>query len=183
MIRLGIAVSGRGSNLKALTSGIRKDSRFDLPLVLADQPCAGLEWAKEQGLKTTLLPYEQGRGPAERELERLWQAEGLQGLLLAGFMRVLSAPFVQAHEGRILNIHPSLLPRFKGAHALDDFWASDESRGGLSVHIVTPELDGGPLLAQESLRREGHDRESYEQTIHELEHRLYWPTAQAFFTR
>lgn len=182
MVKLAIAVSGRGSNLKALAAGMASDCRFAPPIVVADKPCPALEWAEKQGLRTLLLPYRQSKEAAESALTRLLDNEQIDGLLLAGFMRLLSPAFVERYKERILNIHPSLLPKFKGAQALKDFWESDEKESGVSIHLVTAELDGGPLLAQEKVSR-SNSFETFEEAIHAVEHQLYWPVAQAYFTR
>lgn len=182
MVRLAIAISGQGSNMRALVAGMAADRRFEAPLILASRPCPGLDWAKEQGLETALLPYRQGADVAEAELDRLMTQGRVKGLLLAGFMRVLSPEFVKRHEGGVLNIHPSLLPAFKGGHALVDFWASDAKESGVTIHIVTEELDGGPILAQVPVPRQ-KSFEAFEEAIHQAEAKLYWPVAQAYFTR
>ncbi len=175
--RIAILISGRGSNMEALVDHIREEQAdVEVAFVGADKPsAAGLQIAADKKIKIALLPYSQGRAAGEAELEKLWQLNGVHLLVLAGFMRLLSPEFVRRHKGRILNIHPALLPKFPGAHGIRDFWQSGEPVGGVTVHFVDEEMDHGPIILQREVpRAESDNAESFEAKIHETEHQVYW---------
>ncbi|TFI60159.1 phosphoribosylglycinamide formyltransferase [Sphingomonas parva] len=176
-IRVGVLLSGRGTNLAALSEYRRRQDRaYDLVLAASNVPEArGLVVARTLGLKTWARSH---RDIARAEFDRLIDAElrrhDVEVVALAGYMRLLSPEFIRGWEGRILNIHPSLLPLYKGldtharALAAGDMWA------GCSVHLVTDALDDGPVLAQARVRiRERDDAETLAARVLEEEHRLY----------
>ncbi|EEX48229.1 phosphoribosylglycinamide formyltransferase [Jonquetella anthropi] len=182
MIRLAVLLSGRGTNMAALAERCSKDPRFSVAFVASSRADApGLAKARQFGLQTAVLPYREGKEAAEGELTRLICDSDVSLIVLAGFMRILSPQFVAAHRGRIVNIHPALLPAFPGAHAIDDFWATGEKYSGVTVHLVDELTDHGPILVQETVTREdGDTRESYEEKIHAVEHRIYWPAVRDY---
>ena len=184
-LKIAVLISGRGSNMLALSDMFAvHGAKCELALVAADNNCAGLALAKERGIATALCPY-QGRTKAQSEAELIAKLEeaGADFILLAGFMRILSADFVAHFEGRIINIHPSLLPKYKGLdthqRALN---AKDESHG-VTVHLVTAGLDEGPIIAQAAIPILAHDDE---QTLSErllpVEHALYGTVIEALIT-
>ncbi|MDY3868737.1 MAG: phosphoribosylglycinamide formyltransferase [Pyramidobacter sp.] len=175
--RIAILISGRGSNMEAIIDHIaRERADVEVTFVGADKPsAAGLQIAADRKIKIAVLPYSQGRAAGEAELEKLWQLNSVDYLVLAGFMRLISPEFVQRHRGKILNIHPALLPNFPGAHAISDFWASGEPVGGVTVHYVDEEMDHGPIILQSEVARTPDDTiETFETKIHKTEHQLYW---------
>jgi phosphoribosylglycinamide formyltransferase-1 len=180
--RVAILISGRGSNMRAL---VEQASGYEVVLVASNKPEApGVEWAREHGLKTWGLESK-GRGKEEydRLLSGALDKHGVGTIALAGFMRILSPWFVNEWRGRILNIHPSLLPEYRGldthARAIE---AGDEVHG-CSVHIVTEELDAGELLGQAEVPIEpGDTPQSLEQRVLAAEHRLY-PRVLSEFVR
>ena len=99
-------------------------------------------------------------------------------------MRLIPGDFVSRHEGRILNIHPAMLPKFPGAHGIEDFWKSGEGSSGVTVHVVDAEMDHGPILMQREVVREADDTiETFETKIHAVEHQLYWQAIKAYISK
>lgn len=175
--KIGILISGRGTNMEAIAKHIAEENAdVRIAFVASDKAsAAGLEIARSKGIPTATLPYRGGRTAGEAEIERLWGEYDIDVLVLAGFMRLVTGDFVGRHEGRILNIHPALLPKFPGTHGIEDFWKSGEPVSGVTVHIVDDKMDHGPILAQREVRREPDDTiETFEAKIHAVEHQLYW---------
>jgi len=150
--RIAILLSGRGSNMEAIARACAAgEIAADVALVLSDRAAApGLELARSLGLPAVAVPRETfaDRDTFEAALRRDIDAHDPQLLVLAGFMRVLGSGFVAAYAGRLLNIHPSLLPRHKGLGTHQKVLAAGEREHGASVHFVTAELDGGPVVLQ-----------------------------------
>jgi len=177
-LELAVLISGRGSNMLALAHACR-DGRLNARIarVIADRPqgAAGLASAAALGLDTlTIDAAGADREQFETALAAACDAVGAGLLLLAGFMRVLSAQFVQRYRGRLLNIHPSLLPKYKGLHTHRRVLEAGEREHGASVHFVTAELDGGPVICQARLALRPEDTErSLAARVLEQEHRIY----------
>ena len=178
-------VSGRGSNLRAIAEKARAgDLPVEIRAVVSDRPdAAALEWARGAGLRCVVLSP--GQFPdRERYDEAL--AELVQGfeprlVVLAGFMRILSPAFVDRYAGRMLNIHPSLLPRHRGLNTHRKVLAAGEREHGASVHFVTRELDGGPVVLQARVPvRDDDDEASLAARVLTQEHRIY-PEAIGWF--
>lgn len=149
---LGVLISGRGSNLQAILRAIA-DGRLvaRVGLVIANRPdAAGLEHARAAGVPTRVI--EHGAYPSRAEFERALIAElravAVEVVCLAGFMRILSPVFLAEAPGPVLNVHPSLLPAFPGVDAQGQAWSHGVKVAGVTVHLVTPELDAGPIVAQ-----------------------------------
>lgn len=150
-LRVVVLISGRGSNLGALLSAAAEpDAGFCVLGAIADRPAAGLDLVRERGLRAVLVARSDfvDRHSFEAELGRQTAALAPDLIVLAGFMRVLSTEFVQQHAGRVLNIHPSLLPLYPGLHTHQRVLDAGDAEHGASVHLVTPQLDAGPVLAQ-----------------------------------
>ena len=183
--KLAVLASGRGSNFEALVRASR-EKRMDADVVLLDanKPDAGaLGLAKRDGIPA-LASASQGRGP-EHEREVLAAIEGANAdlVLLAGYMRVLSPTFVRALEGRLLNIHPSLLPAFPGLDAQGQAHRAGVRVAGCTVHFVSAEVDAGPILAQAALAVDpAWDEEDLAIHILGLEHKLYASAVQMLAT-
>jgi formyltetrahydrofolate-dependent phosphoribosylglycinamide formyltransferase len=177
-IRVAVLISGRGSNMLALSEHKRRepDRPYDIALVASNVPEArGLVLARRLGIPVWTRNH---KGMAREEFDRLLDAElrarGIEIVALAGYMRLLSSEFVAAWEGRILNIHPSLLPAHKGLDTHRRAIEAGDAFAGCSVHVVTPELDDGPVLAQSRLRiRPQETPEALERRVLEEEHKLY----------
>jgi phosphoribosylglycinamide formyltransferase-1 len=147
-----ILVSGRGSNMRALIERSRApDAAYSVASVISDRADAGaLEVARQQGVATRALPWHKGseRAGYDRLLAAAIDEYSPSLVVLAGFMRILSAEFVARFAGRILNIHPSLLPKYAGLHTHRRVLEARDAEHGVTVHFVTEELDGGPPVLQ-----------------------------------
>jgi phosphoribosylglycinamide formyltransferase-1 len=181
--RVAILISGRGSNMRALVDGARN---YEVALIASNKlQAAGLEWARDRGLPVWSL---ESKGTEREAYDRILSA-ALDGrsvgtIALAGFMRILSPWFVEEWRGRILNVHPSLLPKYRGldthARAID----AGDTVSGCSVHIVTEELDAGEVLGQAEVPIESGDTPAtLEQRVLSAEHRLYPQVLNEFVER
>ena len=180
-----VLISGRGSNLLALERATR-DGRIDgrIVLVLSDRAdAAGLASARELGLATAVLEPSRGEDRAAyaaRLAARLGES-GARLIVLAGFMRILDGAFVRGFEGRLLNIHPSLLPAYRGLHTHRRVIEAGEKVHGCTVHFVTEELDAGPRVIQGRLAlHPGEDEAALSARVQRLEHIIY-PRAVGWF--
>ena len=177
-LRLAILISGRGSNMGAIASACAAGNiQARVDLVLSERPEAGgLETARAMGIPTGTVPW---TGPAQRDLfegalKAALAAARADVIVLAGFMRILSGEFVQAHAGRILNIHPSLLPHYRGLHTHRRVLEAGEPVHGASVHFVTAELDGGPVTLQSRIAVRPRDTEAtLSARVQRTEHIIY----------
>ncbi len=177
-VRTAILISGRGSNMKALiTAARRSDFPAEIALVLSDRPrTAGLEAAREAGVAAEAIHFRlfPGKPAFEAALDARLRAAGVELVCLAGFMRILSADFVERWVGRILNIHPSLLPDLRGLHTHERALAERRAEHGCTVHHVSAELDAGPIVAQARVPvLPGDNAESLAARVLAEEHRLY----------
>jgi phosphoribosylglycinamide formyltransferase-1 len=176
--RIGVLISGRGSNLAALIAAAGKpDYPAEIVLVVSNRPeAAGLAHAAEAGLATAVVDHKRfpDRGSFEDELDRTLQAADIDILYLAGFMRVFTDWFVERWSGRMLNIHPSLLPAFRGTDTHRQALEAGVLIHGCTVHFVTPDLDAGPIVAQAAVRVvPGDTEETLAARVLAEEHRLY----------
>lgn len=175
---LGILISGRGSNLQSIIDAIaagRLAAR--IAVVISNRPGAlGLERAARAGIETLVMPHKgyAGRADYDRALADALQARGVTLVCLAGFMRLLGPAFLDQFPNAVLNIHPSLLPAFPGLDAQRQAFEHGVKVAGATVHLVTPELDAGPIVAQEAVPVLDNDTvETLAARILEVEHRLY----------
>lgn len=175
--KLGILISGRGSNMQALVEAARlPDAPYEVALVASDKPeAAGLAWATEQGIATfAQSPKGMSKADYETAIDTALRAANVEAIALAGYMRLLSDAFVARWRGRIVNIHPSLLPLYKGLDTHARAIAAGDSHGGCSVHIVTEELDGGEVLGQARVPiLPGDTPASLAERVLAEEHKLY----------
>ena len=180
--RVAILISGRGSNMRALIEAARApDYPAEIVLVVSSTPNAeGLKFAGAAGIPTAVVDKARfGRGETDREaydaeLDTVLKRARAEFLCLAGFMRILSPGFVREWQGRIVNIHPSLLPAFPGLRPQAQALAAKVTVSGCTVHHVVPELDSGPTIAQAEVPVLPNDTvESLSNRILEAEHRLY----------
>ncbi len=177
-LKLGVLISGRGSNMAALI-GATAEPGFpaEIVLVIANRADAGgLETAREAGIATAVIDHKafSGREPFEAAMDAALEAAGVELVCLAGFMRLLTAGFVERRVGRMINIHPSLLPAFKGLHVQRQALAAGVRIAGCTVHFVTPDMDSGPILVQAAVPvLPGDDEDSLAARILKAEHRCY----------
>jgi phosphoribosylglycinamide formyltransferase-1 len=171
--RVAILISGRGSNMRAL---VEQAKGYAVALVASNKPDApGLEWAQARGLQTWALESKgMSKEDFDRQLSAAIEANDAGTIALAGFMRILSPWFVSEWRGRIVNIHPSLLPKYRGLDTHARAIAAGDPVSGCSVHVVTEELDSGELLGQAEVPVEPDDTPAaLEQRVLAAEHALY----------
>jgi phosphoribosylglycinamide formyltransferase-1 len=172
--KLGILISGRGSNMQSIVAAA--GDAYEVVVVASDRPAApGLAWALEHGIPTfALSPKEVGKQAYEAALDAALRAAGAEYLALAGYMRLLSDEFVAKWRDRIVNIHPSLLPKYKGLDTHARAIAANDAVAGCSVHVVTEELDAGAVLGQAEVPILADDtKETLGARVLAEEHRLY----------
>ena len=186
-VRVGVLVSGRGTNMIALSEYKRREARsYDIALVASNAPEArGLVVAKRLGIPVWALSHKgMEREEFDHRLDLALREADVEVVALAGYMRLLSPEFIRRREGRILNIHPSLLPAYPGLDTHRRALEAGEIWVGCSVHLVTEELDGGPVLAQARVRvRERETPEMLAERVLKEEHRLYPETLDRFCAR
>jgi phosphoribosylglycinamide formyltransferase-1 len=176
--RTAILISGRGSNLQALIDAAADPAYpAGIALVLSNVADAqGLARAASAGIPTKTISHRDHatREAFDSEIDKVLKAAGIEIVCLAGFMRILSDDFVRGWEGRLVNIHPSLLPAFKGLHVHRQVLDAGVTLSGCTVHFVVPELDSGPVIAQAAVPVFATDTEETLATrTLEAEHRLY----------
>jgi phosphoribosylglycinamide formyltransferase 1 len=171
--RLAVLASGSGSNFEALTLAAR-GAGHETALLVCDKPGAPvLERAARLGVPSLLVPYgKRPRADAEREIEAALDDSGADIIALAGFMRLLGPAFVRRYAGRLVNIHPSLLPAWPGMDAIRRAYEAGEAELGVSVHFVDEGMDTGPLIVQCRVRRLD-SLAATEEALHRAEHELY----------
>jgi phosphoribosylglycinamide formyltransferase-1 len=172
--KVGVLISGRGSNLGALIDAA--DAPYKIVLVISNNDGAGgLQRASAAGIVTMVIRHKgKSRQDFDAELDAALRGAGVDIVCLAGFMRILSDGFVRNWEGKLINIHPSLLPAYKGTQVHERVIAAGEAQSGASVHFVVPELDAGPVIAQGSVPvHPGDTPEVLEARVLEIEHKLY----------
>ena len=165
---IGVLVSGRGTNLQALI-----DAGLPVVAVASDRrDVPALQRGRDEGIPTATFRLDCHESREERDLVMAtWLEEhGVDLVVLAGYMQVLTKAFLDRFPGRIVNVHPSLLPAFPGAHAIEDALAAGVAETGVTVHLVDEGLDTGPILAQEAVPIA--PRKTLEERIHAVEHRL-----------
>lgn len=163
-VRLAILISGRGSNMAAIARQcLEHRLAASVCVVISDRPgVAGISTARELGLPAEIVSWKSfaDREEFEHELGERLDGHRPDLIVLAGFMRILSGEFVQRYAGRMLNIHPSLLPRYTGLHTHRRVLEAGDTWHGASVHFVTPQLDGGPLILQSRVAVKPGDTEA-----------------------
>lgn len=175
--KVAVFVSGTGTNMAALLYASRAaDCPFEIVMVLSNNPDAkGLVLAQAEGIRTFALPHKgMTRSDHDTAMEAAALAAGAQYIALAGYMRILSEDFVARWSGRMLNIHPSLLPKYPGLHTHERALEAGDSHGGCTVHLVTAELDCGPPLGQTAVAiLPGDTADTLAARVLIAEHQLY----------
>jgi phosphoribosylglycinamide formyltransferase-1 len=184
-MNIAVFASGRGTNFAAIIRAVKKGIiKANLTLLVCDNPKAlALGKAKRAGVKIALVKREDFATKEDFEVKIIGHLEEnkIDLIVLAGFMRILGPELVQKYNGRILNIHPALLPSFKGTQGIKDAFDYGVKVTGVTVHFVDEAMDHGPIILQAPVKiEEGDTLESLEAKIHKLEHKLY-PQAIRFF--
>lgn len=176
-LRVAALISGRGSNMQALQAACAQpDFPAELALVLSNKAdAAGLAFAADKGIATAVVDHrKRTREDFDAEIDIVLRAHGVEAVCLAGFMRLLTPGFVQTWFGRMLNIHPSLLPAFKGLHTHERALATGVRFTGCTVHFVVPEMDDGPIIIQAAVPVAQDDTaETLGARVLAAEHRIY----------
>ena len=177
-LTIGVLISGSGTNLQALIDCIANGSlNARIGLVVSSRPSAyGIKRAEEAGIPTLVLNKEAYTDPeaADERIATQLKAHGCEYVIMAGYMRMVHKPLLGAFPNRVVNIHPALLPSFKGAHAIQDAYDYGVKVTGVTVHFADDRYDCGPIIAQRSLAvEEGWTVDELEAHIHEIEHELY----------
>lgn len=176
-LKIGVLLSGSGTNLQAIIDAAAAGLPVDIVAAVSSRPDAyGIERAQAAGIPVTVLNRDVYADPeaADALIARTLHAAGAEYVVMAGYMRKLTPVMLDAFPDRVLNLHPALLPSFKGAHAIADAYAAGVKVTGVTVHLANEDYDKGPIVAQEPVRvEEGWSLDDLEAAIHEVEHHLY----------
>ncbi|HBT95762.1 MAG TPA: phosphoribosylglycinamide formyltransferase [Coriobacteriia bacterium] len=183
MIKLGVLISGSGTNLQAIIDAIAAgDLDAEVVLVISSKPDAlGLKRAHDAGIATIGLTREvyNNQTAADELIAEEMLGAGAQYIVMAGYMRMVTGPILNVFPDRVINIHPALLPSFPGAHGIADAYSSGVKVTGITVHFANAAYDEGPIIAEEALViEEGESLQSLEERMHAVEHVLYPKTLQ-----
>ena len=177
-LKIGVLLSGSGTNLQAIVDRIADGNlNASIELVVSSRPSAyGLKRAEAAGLQTLTLSKEMYADPeqADEIIAAELKSHGCEYVIMAGYMRMVHEPLLASFPNRVVNIHPALLPSFKGAHAIQDAFDYGVKVTGVTVHFADDKYDCGPIIAQRALTvEEGWDVDELEAHIHQIEHELY----------
>ena len=176
-LKIGVLLSGSGTNLQAIIDATGSGLPVEIVHVVSSRPDAyGIERAKAAGIPVTVLNREAYADPieADKRIVEALRPAGAQYVVMAGYMRKVTPVMLEAFPDRVLNLHPALLPSFKGAHAIADAYDAGVKVTGITVHFANEDYDKGPIVAQRAVEvREDDTLEALEARIHEVEHVLY----------
>lgn len=176
-LKCGVLLSGSGTNLQAILDQIERGLPVEVVHVLSSRPDAfGIERARAAGIPTTVFDRSIYADPqqADARIVEAMRAAGAEYLVMAGYMRMLTPVVLQAYPDHVLNLHPALLPSFKGAHAIRDAWDAGVKVTGVTVHFANEDYDKGPIIAQRAVPvLEGDTLDGLEARIHQEEYRIY----------
>jgi len=175
--KIAILFSGSGSNLEKILENVHNKTfstcKIEVSCLICNKKDAyGIQRAKKYGLETTIIEHidYKNRESFDKKMVEVIKSSGAELVILAGFMRILTSAFTQ--NVNAINLHPSLLPLFKGTHAIKESYNSGMKVGGISVHYVNEELDAGEIIAQECFKKKNMSLKEFEKKIHVLEHKL-----------
>jgi formyltetrahydrofolate-dependent phosphoribosylglycinamide formyltransferase len=176
--KIAVLISGTGSNLKAIIdASLNNEINADIALVISNNPDAfGINHAKDNNIPYAIINHKdfKDRRAFEIEIEKQLDQKDLDLICLAGFMRILTAEFTTKYHGKMINIHPSLLPEFKGANAIEDAFNAGATETGCTVHYVIPEIDSGDIIIQKAIAIDKNDDLALlKNKIHQIEHIAY----------
>lgn len=176
MKKIAVLISGSGSNLQALID-YQTQAQYQIALVISNRPnVLGLERAQKAAIPTLVIDHTtfSDRLAFDQALMQAIDNAGIEIVILAGFMRILTPEFVQHYLGKMLNIHPSLLPKYPGLNTHQRALDAGDQEHGVSIHFVTPELDGGPVILQSLVKIQPKDTaQNLQAKIHQEEHKIY----------
>ncbi len=176
-LKIGVLLSGSGTNFQAIIDKAATGLPVEVVQVVSSRPDAyGIQRAREAGIPVLIMNREAyaDRDAADAHIVKTLQAAGAEYVVMAGYMRMVTPVMLNAFPNRVLNLHPALLPSFKGAHAIDDAFNAGVKVTGVTVHFANEDYDKGPIVAQEPVRVEETDTlDTLEARIHEVEHELY----------
>jgi phosphoribosylglycinamide formyltransferase 1 len=184
-MNIAVFCSGNGSNFQAIADAKKKGMfHAEMALMVCDNPDAyAIKRAKKENIPCFIVNGRtfSSKNLLEEKIIKELESKNIGLICLAGYMRLLSPGFVRKYAGKIINIHPALLPAFKGSRAIEDAFKYGVKISGVTVHFVTEDVDSGPIILQEAVRIEESDsRESFEEKIHIAEHRLYTRAIKLF---
>ena len=184
-MRIAVFASGGGTNFQAIIDAQKRgDIKAEIALLISDvSTCFALERAKKAGIKTFLVQKKdfKSEGEFEGAILKELKKEKIDLIVLAGYMKILSGDFIKQYKNKILNIHPALLPSFKGAHGIRDAFQCGVKVTGPTVHFVTEDMDAGPIILQAAVRvMEDDTEETLAEAIHKEEHKIYPRAIQLF---
>ncbi len=180
MLNIAVFCSGNGTNLQVIINAVKalKLKGVKISLVVSDNYKAhALERARKAKIKSVIVNPQgfEAKSDFEKEIIRYLKIEKIDLLVLAGFMRIVGSTLLKAYKNKIINIHPALLPSFKGAHGIRDAFNYGVKATGVTVHFVDEKMDHGPIILQEVVPiKESDSRDSLEVRIHKVEHKLYY---------
>ena len=176
-LKVGVLLSGSGTNFQAIIDEAAAGLPVEVVQVVSSRPDAyGIERARAAGIPVLVMNREAYADPdaADARIVEALQVAGAEYVVMAGYMRMVTPVMLNAFPNRVLNLHPALLPSFKGAHAIADAFAAGVKVTGVTVHFANEDYDKGPIVAQEPVRvLESDTEETLEARIHEVEHELY----------
>ena len=185
-LKIAILISGRGSNMQKLVEAAATNN-VEVVLVAADKDAEGIKWANKHGLTTSIFKAAEfgGRHPGqETALANAIIASDADFIFLAGYMAILSEDFVQKFSNKIINIHPSLLPKYKGLNTHRRAIQNKDKFSGATVHLVTPRLDSGKIILQKKVRISKADTEqTLAKKVLKIEHKLYPAAIEKFLKK
>lgn len=175
MKKIGIFASGTGTNFEALASSDQIKNLADIEIMVCDKPGARvIKMAEDKSINTFVYNPKDYENKAAYEKEILEKVKDLDYIFLAGYMRILSKDFLENYRGKVVNIHPSLLPKYKGIESIKRAYEAREEYIGVTIHYVNEEIDGGEILAQDKFKVDyNKSLDEVEGQVHDLEHRLY----------
>ena len=176
-LKVGVLLSGTGTNFQAIIDAAAQGLPVEVVQVVSSRPDAyGITRAQEANIPVLVMNRDKYADPAaaDAQIVDVLKAAGAEYVVMAGYMRMVTTVMLDAFPNRVLNLHPALLPSFKGAHAIADAFAAGVKVTGVTVHFANEDYDKGPIVAQEPVRvAEDDTLESLEARIHEVEHELY----------
>ncbi len=184
-MNIAVFCSGNGTNLQAIIDSQKKGYiKADIKLVVSDTPdCYAITRAKNAGIKILIVERKnfKTKKDFEEDILKALKKENISLIVLAGYMRMLSGDFIGVYENKIMNIHPALLPSFKGAHGIKDAFEYGVKITGPTAHFVTLDMDSGPIILQSSVKvTEDDTEETLAEAVHEEEHKIYPRAIQLF---